>query len=358
MPASEARIEANRRNSLKSCGPKTPEGKERSRRNGLKHGMTGAGIVLADEDLTEVDRRNDELQAELDPQSALGKIMVRQMAMLSVRMERSGTQETVAIALRVRHAPDDFDQARLDEADRLLDLLGEEPRVQLRKLRTSPEGVERLILAWEELRGDLTRDPQPTWTSWHRDRAENLTGFRIDEASGSRIGALSKAASGNFAGLGDQEGAGLEVDDRKGWARARLVERINDEIARLETHYESLDFNMIELDRREAGDRALFDPSREATLARRYESEATRGFFKALKELRQSEAEAAARPLPVATPEPEDAYEPLASSWERPSATPREPRPVAVQSRSVSDETGFGSVGRLDSLGQAPLGSA
>jgi hypothetical protein len=36
----------------------------------------------------------------------------------------------------------------------------------------------------------------------------------------------------------------------------------------------------------EAQQRALFDPSKEATLARRYEQAAERGFFKALKELR------------------------------------------------------------------------
>ena len=48
MPASEAQILANRRNAALSTGPKTPEGKEQSRRNALKHGMTGAGVVLAD----------------------------------------------------------------------------------------------------------------------------------------------------------------------------------------------------------------------------------------------------------------------------------------------------------------------
>jgi hypothetical protein len=347
MLASPARIEANRRNSQRSTGPKTTEGKERSRRNGLKHGMTGAGIVLAEEDLTEVEQRNEALQAELDPQSLLGKIMVRQMAMLSVRMERSGTQEEIAIALRVRHAPEDFDQARLDEVEQLFNLLGEEPPTCLRRLRNSPEGVERLVFAWRNLRANLTNATHPTWTAWHRERAENLTGFKIDEASGSRIGALSKAISGNFAGLGAQEGEGDE-EARKTWARARMVERIDSEIAQLEAHYETLDFEMIELDRRESGDRALFDPSREATLARRYESEATRGFYKALKELRRAEAEEAARPERVATPDPEETCDPMASSWDRPSATPREPKPMADPGRPMSDEADSGSVRRLE----------
>jgi len=46
MIVSDARIAANRANALKSTGPRTAEGKERSRCNALKHGMTGAGVAL------------------------------------------------------------------------------------------------------------------------------------------------------------------------------------------------------------------------------------------------------------------------------------------------------------------------
>jgi hypothetical protein len=44
----------------------------------------------------------------------------------------------------------------------------------------------------------------------------------------------------------------------------------------------------------EACRRAMFDPSPEATLARKYETAAERGFFRALKELRQMERQARA----------------------------------------------------------------
>ncbi len=235
----------------------------------MKHGLTGAGVVVHEQDVDEVERRVEALSADLNPQSAMGAILVRQMAVLSVRMERGARQESAAIAERVRHAPDDFDEARFDEAERLFDGLADDPRNNLRKLRKSPEGVDRLVAAWQDLRADLTRDPKPIWTASHLETAANLTGLRVDHARGSRIGVLSRAVWGDFGGLAHHEGGHLEDDARKAWARTKLTERIDAEVAALEIHRDTLDFEMIELDRSEAGARALFDPSREATVARR-----------------------------------------------------------------------------------------
>ena len=43
-------IEANRRNALKSTGPRTEAGKEISRRNAVRHGLTAETIITALED--------------------------------------------------------------------------------------------------------------------------------------------------------------------------------------------------------------------------------------------------------------------------------------------------------------------
>ena len=101
MKTSEARIKANKANSAKSTGP-SAAGQEKSRRNGLKHGMTGQGIVLHEADAAEVERRHQALNAELAPKSVMGAILVGQMATLSVRMERGAKQEFASVATRVR----------------------------------------------------------------------------------------------------------------------------------------------------------------------------------------------------------------------------------------------------------------
>jgi hypothetical protein len=47
---SEKQLEANRLNSQKSTGPRTGEGKGRSRLNAMRHGLTGQVSVLSEED--------------------------------------------------------------------------------------------------------------------------------------------------------------------------------------------------------------------------------------------------------------------------------------------------------------------
>ena len=54
---SSRRAEANRQNAQKSTGPKTAEGKARSRFNAVKHGMRAATPVLPGEDAAAFDAR-------------------------------------------------------------------------------------------------------------------------------------------------------------------------------------------------------------------------------------------------------------------------------------------------------------
>ena len=74
---SPARLAANRANSKRSCGPKTPRGKAVSKFNGLVHGMRAESEIIPGEDPAELDRRiaawADELGAETGPERYLAE---------------------------------------------------------------------------------------------------------------------------------------------------------------------------------------------------------------------------------------------------------------------------------------------
>src|SRR4051794_15012336 len=122
MSTSQARIDANRRNAQLSSGPKTEEGKERSRANALKHGLTGAGVVLPQADAIEVERRSAAFARELNATGELGQALAHRAALNSVRMERAADQQTAALSEHVRKVEADFvppEGADPEEADHL-----------------------------------------------------------------------------------------------------------------------------------------------------------------------------------------------------------------------------------------------
>src|SRR5215212_9447726 len=63
--ASKKQIQANRRNALKSTGPKTPEGKALARLNATKHGLLSQEILLPGEDEDALKELAERLRAEL-----------------------------------------------------------------------------------------------------------------------------------------------------------------------------------------------------------------------------------------------------------------------------------------------------
>ncbi len=298
MPASEARIAAARANGARSQGPVTPEGKDVSRRNALKHGMAGDGVVLPPGDAVEVDRRSAAMVEEMRPSSELGRFLVGRLARLTVRVERCAEQELVMNADRAAHAEAAFDEARIAEVDLVFSRIGDEPVTLTRKLRSMPEGVDRMVAGLLDLRDELDAG---RWEQSHGEHLAHLTGVRWMDVPATRVRALTRAISGE----------GMPESDR---ARDELAGLIDAAVDGLQAHRETLDFGAIEADRAGSPDRSGFDPSKEATLARRYEAAAERGVYKALGEFRRVEAEAAeVKVARVEAPGPSPVEEPLGS---------------------------------------------
>ncbi len=69
-------IEANRRNSRRSTGPKTRTGKAESKMNAMKHGLLAADLVVRGEDPVQFTRVLESLVDELQPQGPLEEQLV------------------------------------------------------------------------------------------------------------------------------------------------------------------------------------------------------------------------------------------------------------------------------------------
>ena len=73
-------IEANRRNALKSTGPTTEEGKEHSRCNAVRHGLTAETVIADLEDAEDYQAFEAAVIADYDAQTAVERELVLRLA--------------------------------------------------------------------------------------------------------------------------------------------------------------------------------------------------------------------------------------------------------------------------------------
>ena len=87
-------FEANRRNALRSTGPKSEEGKKRSRRNAIRHGLTAETVISDLEDTEDYDAFEATVIADYNAQSAVERELVLRLASLLWRLRRATAIET------------------------------------------------------------------------------------------------------------------------------------------------------------------------------------------------------------------------------------------------------------------------
>jgi hypothetical protein len=68
---SSRQVAANRRNASKSTGPKTEQGKQRSRSNALRHGLTAETVIDTLEDAQDYKAFEEAVAADFDAGSAV-----------------------------------------------------------------------------------------------------------------------------------------------------------------------------------------------------------------------------------------------------------------------------------------------
>ena len=85
---------ANRENAQKSTGPQTDEGKRRSRRNALRHGLTAETVITGLEDTEDYQAFEQAILADYDARTAVERELVLRLASLLWRIRRATSIET------------------------------------------------------------------------------------------------------------------------------------------------------------------------------------------------------------------------------------------------------------------------
>src|SRR5436853_3091049 len=96
-------IQANRRNALKSTGPTTTEGKQKSRCNAVRHGLTAETVIGALEDAEDYKAFEAAITADYGAESAVERELVLRLASLLWRLRRATTMETGLFEIQAGH---------------------------------------------------------------------------------------------------------------------------------------------------------------------------------------------------------------------------------------------------------------
>jgi hypothetical protein len=96
-------IAANRRNASKSTGPTTDEGKQRSRCNAVRHGLTAETVIGPLEAAEDYKAFETAITGDYDAQSAVERELVLRLASLLWRLRRTTTMETGLFEIQADH---------------------------------------------------------------------------------------------------------------------------------------------------------------------------------------------------------------------------------------------------------------
>ena len=100
------RAAVNKANAQHSTGPRTEAGKQRTRLNALRHGLTGQTVVLPTEDHSAYQRHSQSFLDEYRPQGATETQLVQSMIDSSWRINRAAAVETNLFSLGITEMED------------------------------------------------------------------------------------------------------------------------------------------------------------------------------------------------------------------------------------------------------------
>jgi hypothetical protein len=100
-------IEANRRNALRSTGPKTDTGKQRASQNAVRHGLTAETVIVPIEDPNDYRAFEQAVAADYEAETVVERELVLRLASVLWRLRRATSIETglLQIEEEIPHDP-------------------------------------------------------------------------------------------------------------------------------------------------------------------------------------------------------------------------------------------------------------
>ena len=140
--ATRRRIEANRRNALRSTGPRTLEGKQIVARNALKHGLTSTSVLLPGDDPAEYERFAAGMRLYCPPIGELEKRFTQ--IIIDTMWVRLHLSKIEAGALGFLLSDDVGPGVLAEDSNRVLEILSRYTTTKERTLTWATRNLERL----------------------------------------------------------------------------------------------------------------------------------------------------------------------------------------------------------------------
>ena len=189
--ATAAQIEANRRNCQKSTGPRTDDGKNRSRLNALDHGCRANMMVLPTEVFGEYENELQAWRLSFKPRNPAEDVLVERIVSLGWQQKRIDRAQTARLTQRIHHAgiedADNLQEQVIELGQQLFEdacgpvalhlqngvselssdgesfrvsnynVYEDQPMRLVHRLQASGAGCQWLLSQWADLRGLLER---------------------------------------------------------------------------------------------------------------------------------------------------------------------------------------------------------
>ncbi len=299
MPT-QAQVDANRRNASRSTGPGRTD---RTRFNGLKHGLRAEQVVLPGEDPAEFEAERQAWIDDWRPKSHTRAVLVERAAVASWRLRRAVRSEAATRSRAADDAAFAFDAELRERVERAVDRFEDDPKAALSLLESTAAGIDRLLGAWGELDAALESGP----AAWCQERYHARLMLLLGHP---RVGGLYEAgplpqASARLLRSYAPGAKPLPAGEAEGSVARlrRLAAGAMDRLRELRRHAPN-----PSADRRRAMEAASADTSKEAQLRHRYEmahEQSLRSSIRGLLALEKSGADLPDEPEPQPAPAPE-----------------------------------------------------